>query len=209
MSKPEPIAETFGSQLALAPKGPPAFLISELLELINFRFAFLGKVLCKYGTYKIENAAYPRFLKADLVDQEARHTITFVVGESYISQFVESFGVGDFVCIEGASIKQRVHNDGGTFQLALHSDATTIAIKGEPFECDLVLFLEHRISDLLSLKETTTVDSVVTIAFIVVRIVTTAKTDGSSSARLMISDGPASSDRATINLFQILENLEF
>ncbi|KAI5064973.1 hypothetical protein GOP47_0019668 [Adiantum capillus-veneris] len=58
------------------------------------------------------------------------------------------------------------------------------------FEISSSRSLEHH--------ETTTVDTVVTIAFTVVRIETTSKTDGSSSARLMISDGPASSDRATL-----------
>ncbi|MCO5546749.1 hypothetical protein L7F22_000185 [Adiantum nelumboides] len=71
----------FDSQLAIS-QPLPNLLMSELSETIHFRFAFEGKVLAKYGAYKIKKANYSRFLKADLVNNEASHTITFVVSEN-------------------------------------------------------------------------------------------------------------------------------
>ncbi|MCO5549862.1 hypothetical protein L7F22_003336 [Adiantum nelumboides] len=111
--KPELDTKFFDTQLALSSTSNniPLLLISELFESLSFRFAFEGKVLCKYGTYKIIDNAYPNFLKADLIDKEGSHTITFVVVDAYIPQLVECFQVDDYVHIEGVSIKQRVKTD--------------------------------------------------------------------------------------------------
>ncbi|MCO5582188.1 hypothetical protein L7F22_036078 [Adiantum nelumboides] len=145
----------FNTQLALssASNKVPILLISELFESISFCFAFEGKVLCKYGTYKITNNSYPKFLKADLLDKEGTHTITFVVADPYIPQLVESFQVEDFLHIEGIfAVKQRVKNDSGISTLALHVDATTLIVKGEIFKCRLTLHSEHKIADLFGSK---------------------------------------------------------
>ncbi|MCO5564347.1 hypothetical protein L7F22_018007 [Adiantum nelumboides] len=109
----------FNTQLALssASNKGPILLIYELFESISFRFAFKGKVLCKYGTYKITNNSYPKFLKADLLDKEGSHTITFVVVDPYIPQLVESFqesrsSVDNSVKSDGESAYRLVIADG-------------------------------------------------------------------------------------------------
>ncbi|KAI5059022.1 hypothetical protein GOP47_0025341 [Adiantum capillus-veneris] len=149
----EPISDNFGSQLALVPS-LSVLSISEFFDAITFRFAFEGKVLCKYGTYKIPKASYARHLKDDLIDRESKNTVTFVVTEVFVHEFVESFEVGEFVRIEGT------------------------------------------IKELLTNK--TVIEFAPTIAFTVVKVETSTRSDGGDSYRLTIADGPASSDRASL-----------
>ncbi|MCO5572454.1 hypothetical protein L7F22_026209 [Adiantum nelumboides] len=153
-----------------------------------------GKILCKYGTYKISNNAYPKFLKVDLIDKEGSHTITFVVANAYIPQLVECFQGDDYVHIEVVSVKQRVKTDGGTSVLALHADATTLIVKGEPFTWNLMLYPEHKIVDLFGGKQT--FDNPMTKGFVVVD--NYVKRDGESAYRLIIADGPNLVDKATL-----------
>ncbi|MCO5601326.1 hypothetical protein L7F22_055445 [Adiantum nelumboides] len=191
----EPISDNFGSQLAIVPS-LRVLLISELSDSITFCFAFKGKVLCKYGTYKIPKASYTRHLKADLIDRESKNTVTFVVTEVFVNDFVEPFDVGKFVCIEGAYVKRKVWRDGGTSIRALYANASTLIVKAESFDCCLHLYPEDRIKELL-------VDKVViefspTIAFTVVNVKTSTRADDGDSYRLTIADGPASSDREVV-----------
>ncbi|MCO5583452.1 hypothetical protein L7F22_037363 [Adiantum nelumboides] len=192
----------FNAQLALsfASNKVPILLIFELFESISFHFAFEGKVLCKYGTYKITNNSYPKFLKADLLDKEGTHTITFVVADPYIPQLVESFQVEDFLHIEGICVKQRVKNDGGTSTLALHADATTLIVKGDSFKCRLTLYPEHKIADLFGSK--LSFENPIIIGFVVVKVDNFMKSDGESAYRLVIADGPNSLDKAMVLLQQ-------
>ncbi|MCO5546897.1 hypothetical protein L7F22_000334 [Adiantum nelumboides] len=186
------------AQLALssASNKVSILLISELFKSISFRFAFEGKVLCKYGTYKITNNSYPKFLKAGLLDKEGTHTITFVVADPYIPQLVESFQVKDFLHIEEIYVKQRDQKNGGTSTLALHANATTLIVKGEPFECRLTLYPEHKIADLFGSK--LSFENPVTIGLVVVKVDNFVKIDGESAYRLVIADGPNSSDKAMV-----------
>ncbi|KAI5060581.1 hypothetical protein GOP47_0025001 [Adiantum capillus-veneris] len=164
--EPRPIVDSFKSQLALS-QSTPELLISELADAINYSFVFVGKVLAKYGTYKIQKANYNRFLKVDLVDKAAHHTITFVVVENYIEQFVNTFVVGDFLRIEGPVVRKKNPSDGGTFQLSLYADATTSLMKAPLFDFVLTLFLEHKIKDLVSSWTSSIEDGVPTVAFTV------------------------------------------
>ncbi|KAI5056795.1 hypothetical protein GOP47_0028613 [Adiantum capillus-veneris] len=143
--------------------------ISELSETTNFRFALEGEVLNKYGTYKVPKSNFGRYLRADLLDRESRHTVTFVVTEIYLSDFVEAFAVNDYVEIEGA----------------------------EPFDCCLQLYPEQKIKDLLS-QDAIGNEFVSRIVFIVVKVENTIKSDGTPSYRLTVADGPSTSDRASL-----------
>ncbi|MCO5582372.1 hypothetical protein L7F22_036266 [Adiantum nelumboides] len=117
-----------------------------------------GKVLCNYGTYKIEKGKFGRYLKTDLLDKESKNTIMFVVSEIYIADFVNLLEVEDFVRVE-----------------------------------------EHRIRELLVAALTSALAQFnPTIAFTVVEEESIAKSDGSSSCRLTIADGPAIIDRASL-----------
>ncbi|KAI5079359.1 hypothetical protein GOP47_0004838 [Adiantum capillus-veneris] len=191
----EPISDNFTSQLALVPT-LRVLCISELFDAITFRFAFEGKVLCKYDTYKIAKANYARHLKADLIDRESKNTITFVVTEVFIDEFVESFDCGEFVRIEGSYVKREVSKDGGTSMWTLYANASTLVVKAESFACALQLYLEHKIRDLLAAKGA--IEFAPTIAFVIVKIETSTRADGGDSYRLTIADGPASSDRASL-----------
>ncbi|MCO5555579.1 hypothetical protein L7F22_009124 [Adiantum nelumboides] len=157
-----------------------------------------GKVLCKYGTYKIEKGKFGRYLKANLLDKESKNTITLVLSEIYIADFVNLFEVEDFVCVEGASLKRKVFKDGGTCQWSLHVDAITFLVKINPFDCQLVLYLEHRVRELLAAPASALAQFNPTIAFTVVKVECVAKSDGSSSCCLIIADGPAIIDRASL-----------
>ncbi|KAI5070012.1 hypothetical protein GOP47_0014355 [Adiantum capillus-veneris] len=169
-----------------------------LSDAINYRFVFVGKVLAKYGTYKIQKANYNRFLKVDLVDKVAHHTITFVVAKNYIEQFVNTFVVGDFLRIEGPVVRKKNPSDGGTCQLALYADATTSIVKAPSFEFVLTLFSEHKIKDLVSSWTSSIEDGVPTVAFTVIKVENMAKSDGSSGTRLIVADGLADVDRAML-----------
>ncbi|MCO5610186.1 hypothetical protein L7F22_064422 [Adiantum nelumboides] len=94
----ELISDNFSSQLALVPSFR-VLCIFDLFDAIAFCFAFEGKVLCKYGTYKIAKASYACHLKAVLIYREFK-TLTFVVNEVFVNEFVECFDVGDYVRIE-------------------------------------------------------------------------------------------------------------
>ncbi|MCO5580425.1 hypothetical protein L7F22_034291 [Adiantum nelumboides] len=196
----EPISDNFSSQLALVPS-LRVLCISELSDAITFRFAFEGKVLCRYGMYKTAKASYACQLKADLIDRESKNTITFVVNEVFLNEFVECFDVGDFVRIEGAYVKRKVWKDGGTSKWDLYANASTLLVKAESFECCLCLYLEHRIRELLTAKAA--VEFTPTIAFTVVKIKTSTRADGGDSYRLTIGDGPASATEQVCCLFHL------
>ncbi|MCO5595110.1 hypothetical protein L7F22_049148 [Adiantum nelumboides] len=83
----------------------------ELTETANFRLALEGKVLSKYNTCKIPKLNFNRYMQLDLLDRESRHTVTFVVIEIYLSDFVEAFAVNDYVRIEGACVKKDIGKD--------------------------------------------------------------------------------------------------
>ncbi|MCO5581382.1 hypothetical protein L7F22_035264 [Adiantum nelumboides] len=195
-------ADTITFCFALVPS-VRALSIFELSDTITFCFAFEGKVLSKYGTYKIAKGNYARHMCADLIDKDSRHTVTFVVNKLYLSEFVESFVVGDFIRVEGACVKQKVSRDGGTCLWSLYVDATTVVVKSKAFECYVELFLEHRIRDLLS-GESASPEIVSTIAFIVVKVENSTKSDGSPSYHLTIVDGPAHADRASVSISSLI-----
>ncbi|MCO5584525.1 hypothetical protein L7F22_038453 [Adiantum nelumboides] len=148
----------------------------------------LAKDGCQHGWY----------LKADLLDKESKHTITLVVSEIYIANFVNLFEVDDFVRIEGASLKRKVFKDGGTCQWSLHVDATTFQVKTNAFDCNLILYPEHRIRELLAAPASALAQFNPTIAFTIIKVESVAKSDGTSSCRLTIADGPAIIDRASL-----------
>ncbi|MCO5547347.1 hypothetical protein L7F22_000796 [Adiantum nelumboides] len=170
--------------------GNCAFLTSEKVKE--------GKFLCKYGTYKLEQGKFGRYLKNDLLDKESKHTITLIVSEIYIADFVNLFEVDDFVRIEGESLKRKVFKDGGTCQWSLHVDATTFLVKSKAFDCNLTLYLEHRIRELLVASAYTLAQFNPTIAFTVIKVENVAKSDGTSSCRLTIVDGLPIIDRASL-----------
>ncbi|MCO5600856.1 hypothetical protein L7F22_054974 [Adiantum nelumboides] len=120
--------DEFSSQLSLT-LALRDLIISQLSEIAGFRFSLEGKVLSKYGTYKIPKSNFGRYMRADLLDRESRHTVTFVVTEIYLSKFVEAFVVNDYVRIEGACVKRAVGEDGGTCLWALYAEATTSVIE--------------------------------------------------------------------------------
>ncbi|MCO5601689.1 hypothetical protein L7F22_055812 [Adiantum nelumboides] len=169
----------FSSQLALTPT-LRVLTISELSETASFRFALERKVLRKYGIYKIPKSNFDRYMHADLLDRESRHTVTFVVTEIYLSDFVGAFVVNDFVQIEGGCVKRAVGRDGGTCLWALYVDATTLVVKAEPFDCCLQLYPEQKIKDLL-FEGVVSTDVVSTIAFIVVKTENAIRSDGTPS----------------------------
>ncbi|MCO5576827.1 hypothetical protein L7F22_030647 [Adiantum nelumboides] len=191
-----PISASFHSQLSLVPS-VRALSISELSDIITFRFAFEGKVLSTYGTYKVAKSNYARHMRVGLDDKDSRHTVTFMVNEIYLSEFVESFVVGDFIRVEGACVKRKVFRDGGTCLWFLYANATTVVVKSKAFECYVQLFPKHRIRDLLS-GESLSPEIVSTIAFIVVKVENSTKRDGSPSYRLTVADGPTHADRANL-----------
>ncbi|MCO5547367.1 hypothetical protein L7F22_000816 [Adiantum nelumboides] len=181
----EPISDDFTSQLALVPT--VRFLcISELPDAITIRFAFEGKVLCKYGTYKIAKANYARHLKADLIDRESKNTITFVVTKVFITEFVVSFDVGKIVRIEGAYVKRKVWKDGGISMWTLYANASTLVVNAEHFNCALQLYPEHKARELLAAKGV--IEFAPTIAFVIVKIETSIRADGGDSYHLTIAD---------------------
>ena len=67
-------------------------------------FVFAGKVLNRYGTYKLptlaklgEDSKVPRYLKCDLADQDACNTITLSIVDNSISLYQSKLIVGSFV----------------------------------------------------------------------------------------------------------------
>ncbi|MCO5595236.1 hypothetical protein L7F22_049275 [Adiantum nelumboides] len=130
-------------------------------------------------------------------DRESCPTVTFVVTEIYLLEFVKAFSVDDIVRVEGACVKRAIGKDGGTCLWALRVDATMLVIKDEPFECFFQLYLEQKIKELLS-QSINAVDFVSPSAFIVVKIKNATKGDGTPSDRLTIANGPSTSDRASV-----------
>lgn len=191
------VAEQFSSSLSLKKGSLPVFSISEISEAASGRFAFEGKILVKYGTFKIEVGSYPKFLKVDLADRKGEHSITFVVPAEQIKQLVHVLNVGEYVRIEGLSAKPRNKNDGGSYPLSLYATATTLVVKAEPFECNIRFLPEHRISEVFDTAATLIEN--ITIAFIVVKNDNVSKVGGEVAAQLTIADGPTPLDRATVS----------
>ncbi|MCO5592827.1 hypothetical protein L7F22_046830 [Adiantum nelumboides] len=191
----EPISDNFSPQLALVPL-LRVLCMPELSDAITFCFAFEGKILCKYGTYKIAKASYVCHLKVDLIDRESKNTITFMVNEVFVNEFVECFDVGDFVRIEGAYVQKKVWKDGGTSMWDLYANASTLLVKAKSFETCLHCYPEHRIPELLASKAA--IAFAPTIAFTIVKIETLMRIDGGDNYRLAIVDGSALSDKASL-----------
>ena len=78
----------------------------------------------KYGTFKIANTKYPKFLKVDLTDRKTEHSITLVVPDKEGKQFVHSLNVGEYVRVEGISAKARNKNDGGSYPLSCNNTSS-------------------------------------------------------------------------------------
>ncbi|MCO5607665.1 hypothetical protein L7F22_061863 [Adiantum nelumboides] len=159
-------------------------LIRSCIKIVESRSVCSFCKVCKQG--------YARHLKADLIDWESKNTITFVVTEVFINEFVESFDVGEFLRIEGAYVKRKVRKDGGTNMWTLYANVATLVVKAEGFDYALQLYYEHKVRKLLAAKGV--IEFAPTIAFVIVQIEISIRDD----YRLTIADGHALSDRASL-----------
>ena len=217
VSQPKPDSETVvESRIILppAPSHPSLLTISEISESVC-RFSFEGKILNKYGTYKLpsvnkagEVSKVHKYLKCDLADSNACNTITLSIGDDYIALYESKIVVGSFIRIEGPVVKPKNRNDGGTSSVSLHVDATTSILKGEAFECDLSFHPEIRIRQFLEHASLSTSQDrklpLATVAFVVINVPDTSQIGKSSADHLTIADGASPHDRATVSVIALV-----
>lgn len=195
---------------------PSLLKIGEICENSS-RFAFEGKVLNRYGTYKLSNlgkvgdiSKIPRYLKCDLADQEGFNTITLSIVDTYISLYESKLLIGSFIRVEGPVVKLKNRNDGGTSCYSLHVDATTSILKGEAFECNLSFYPEVHIRDFLEHASLSASQDrktpLATLAFVVINVDDGSRSGKSSLDLLTIADGPSAHDRASVSLEPYLLN---
>ena len=174
------------------------------------RFVFEGKILNKYGTYKLsaspkKTPSYKvsKYLKCDLCDIDGCNTITLSIVDNYISLYETKIILGEFIRVEGPVVKPKNRNDGGTCAFSLQVDATTSILKAEAFECDLSLYPETRIKDFL--EHARQCDSEerkapnATLAFVVINFDNGSVSGKSTQDLLTIADGPSAHDRAAVS----------
>lgn len=192
----------------------PVVHITDLSET-SPRFAIQGKVLNNYGTYKlrIEEAKFPRYFKVDIVDARNSDTVTTVVEDSLLAHFVSKFPVGRYVKIEGASVKRKNKVDGGTSPYSLYVDSATIVTESLPFPITLSFYPEQGIRNFLDeahvLHTRGVKQHLGTLAFVVIQTDNLEVQVGGTRGELLIADGPAIGDRATVSTKHILHNFSY
>ena len=188
----------------------PLLKISEICDNAT-RFVFEGKILNKYGTYKLSSSPnkgpsykVSKYLKCDLGDIDGCNTITLSIVDNYISLYESKIIVGAFIRVEGPVVKAKNRNDGGTCAFSLQVDATTSILKAEPFDCNLSFYPEVRIKDFLEHASQCGSEErkapYGTLAFVVINFDNGVASGKNTQDLLTIADGPSAHDRAAVSI---------
>lgn len=176
---------------------PPLLSISQISDS-KVRFTFEGKIWNKYGTYKTFKD-FKKYLKVNLVDKEAFQTITLVIGEPFISKFVAKLEPKSYIRVEDSVVEPKNFTaDGGSCKYSLHV-VTTLILKAEPFDVNVIFIPEISIKNLNSLNDPTIKG---TVAFVVLQV-DRARKKGGVFDQLTIVVGPDITDCATVIEFFI------